>query len=279
MLKRSFILTLVSALFVSDALAQYYYRDILLSRQSAELISSYKAQRIRTVVLQSFEADGSPTEGFRGRQIVKSNYSQLITEVESPAAGSSQLTSTFDAAGRLLRTSDTTDGAGSVTEYSYDAAGRVLEIQNVSTSAGGAKMREEHLWTYDTTGAPLQMLRIKNQSDTTVVSFVIGSNGKVEEETSVRRGTNLPSVSYFYDNSGRLTDVAAYNAKARRLLPLYVFEYGPKGEIKSMMVVPEGSDEYQTWQYTYNEAGLKTRELCYDKRRQLLGRIEYKYEK
>ncbi len=44
-----------------------------------------------------------------------------------------------------------------------------------------------------------------------------------------------------------------------------------------MLVVPEGTDNYQKWHYTYNEAGLKTKEACYNKRKQLLGRIEYEY--
>jgi hypothetical protein len=46
-----------------------------------------------------------------------------------------------------------------------------------------------------------------------------------------------------------------------------------------MLVVPEGTDEYQRWLYEYNAAGLKTKETCYNKRKQMLGRVEYAYNK
>jgi YD repeat-containing protein len=56
-----------------------------------------------------------------------------------------------------------------------------------------------------------------------------------------------------------------------------VFDYNDKGLINSMLVVPEGSSDYQRWQYTYNDAGLKIKETCMNKRKQIVGRIEYVY--
>ena len=45
-----------------------------------------------------------------------------------------------------------------------------------------------------------------------------------------------------------------------------------------MLVVPEGTDDYQKWIYEYNDAGLKIKETCLNKRKQILGRVEYVYK-
>lgn len=277
MVYRSFILILAFFGILIPSFSQYYYKDIVAPKQTGETLAKYKTHKVRNVKLGSFEADGQPTEGFNGSLKISANYKEMVTTLESVLGGASQLISYFDGAGHLIRTVDTTDGAGSVTEYSYNEKGLVMKVVNVSSSAGGMKLHEEHIWTYDSLGRPLQLLRLKNTTDTTYVTFVLDEKGNVTEENAVRRGAKLPGVSYFYDGSGRLTDIAAYNAKAQRLLPLYVFEYSAEGLISSMMVVPEGSDDYQTWRYTYNDAGLKVEETAFNKRKEMLGRVEYKY--
>jgi hypothetical protein len=68
-----------------------------------------------------------------------------------------------------------------------------------------------------------------------------------------------------------------FNAKAQRLLPDYIFEYEENGDLSTMMVVPEGSSDYQKWYYKYDEGGLKLIDFCYNKRNELQGKIEYQY--
>jgi hypothetical protein len=46
-----------------------------------------------------------------------------------------------------------------------------------------------------------------------------------------------------------------------------------------MLVVPEGSNDYQKWLYEYDDKGLKTKESCFNKKKELMGRIEYSYNK
>ncbi len=96
------------------------------------------------------------------------------------------------------------------------------------------------------------------------------------EEKPVRNGQSLPSVYYYYDNEGRLTDIVRYNQKAGRMLPDYVFEYN-SGHISSMLFVPNGSSDYQRWIYVYDANGLKSNETCYDKKRQVVVKIRYNY--
>jgi len=121
------------------------------------------------------------------------------------------------------------------------------------------------------------MLRVKNGVDTTYITFVLDENGNVAEENSVRNNVSLPSYYYYYDGQNRLTDVVSYNVKAKRLLPIYIFEYNADNQISSMLVVPEGSDDYQKWIYEYNGRMLKVKETCINKRKQIVGRVEYQY--
>ena len=98
------------------------------------------------------------------------------------------------------------------------------------------------------------------------------------DEESFWHGASRDKIYYYYDSSNRLTDVVRYNDRAKKLLPDYIFEYDGNNQLTQMINVQQGSSDYLTWRYNYNEKGLKIRELCYDKQKQLLGRIEYEYE-
>jgi len=93
----------------------------------------------------------------------------------------------------------------------------------------------------------------------------------------VRNSTDLPVIYYYYDADNRLTDIVRYNQRAKRLLPDNIFEYGTGETLTSMLVVPDGSNDYQKWIYEYNEKGLKVKESAFNKRREFVGRIEYQY--
>ncbi|MEO8583153.1 MAG: hypothetical protein ABI415_05115 [Flavitalea sp.] len=269
---------IICLLVATEANAQYYYKDIIATRNTATQFQKFKEQKVRSVTLKSFESDGSITEGFRGSQSINANFTTQVTNIESSINGSSQLTTSFNTAGLPMKTVDTTDGAGSVSDYTYNDKGQLESINNVASSPGPHTETEEHLWYYDDTGKPNKMLRIKNTSDTTFFNFVYDEKGNVGEEDSKRNGIGLPTIYYYYDGQNRLTDIVNYNRKAARLLPAYVFEYTDKGLMNSMLVVPEGSSDYQRWQYTYNDAGLKTKETCLNKHKQIVGRIEYVYQ-
>lgn len=273
---KAFVFTLCVATG-TIANAQYYYKDVISTRQTSDRLKKYKSQRIKEINIISFEYDGGRTEDFTGKQIVSDNYTKIKTVFNTALTGSSELATFFDQQDRLIKSIDTADGMGSVSEYKYDEKGRLSSIVNVSTSPGMHQEKEEHLWHYDNEGRPERMIRIKNNADTTFVSFVMDGRGNVIEENSRRGGLSQPAYYYYYDAEDQLTDIVTYNRKAKRLLPIYVFEYMQSGEMNSMLVVPEGSDDYQRWVYEYNAAGLKSKETCYNKRRQVLGRIEYVY--
>jgi hypothetical protein len=272
-------LTSMLCLLISyNAPAQYYYKDITGPTQTMEKAAKLKSLKIRSVSVVSYEPDGERTQDFDGTQTISADYSRITTSFKTPFSGESQLTTFFDRNGRLVKSIDTADGSYSESEYFYNDNGTVSRISNVSTSAGNKSEKEDHLWYYNAGGKPEKMLRVKNDIDTTYITFVLDDNGNVAEENSVRNNVPLPSYYYYYDDRNRLTDVVSYNVKAKRLLPLYIFEYNNDNQLSSMLVVPEGTDDYQKWIYEYNDADLKIKETCLNKRRQIMGRVEYQYK-
>jgi YD repeat-containing protein len=275
-MKQVFYILILSFISVS-ADAQYFYKDIELTRQMHQKYKALKNAGIRSINLISLEADGSPTEGFSGSQSIDGNYRHMTTTMSTPITPKSFLENWFDAEGRLIKTVDSTDGSKSVSEYSYDNNGKLSRISNYTSSVGKVIEKEEHHWKTDGSGKYTSMTRIRNDKDSSFYNFLSDENGNIIEETG-RRGQNaLPTVFYYYDDQNRLTDVVRYSKKASRLLPDFVMDYDDASRIKSLMIIPEGSDDYQRWIYQYNDKGLRTKEIVFNKRKQQLGSIEYNY--
>lgn len=275
---KSTLVILFIALINLHVKGQYYYKDLVLSGQTSVQLSNLKAQKVKSIKLFSFEYTNEPTEGFEGEQTLNNNYTFVTTHTKSPVLGESILKTYYGTDGKLLNTLDTTDGASSATTYQYDENKRVTNITNISISGGQSKEKEQHLWYYTPDGKVERMVKIKNDKDTTHFSFVLDEMGNVAEEKAVRKGVAQGTIYYYYNDNNQLTDIVRFNQKARRLLPDFVFEYDENNRLSSMLVVPEGSDEYLKWYYTYDNKGLKAKEACFNKRKQLLGRIEYQYK-
>jgi len=270
----SLIFVLLMVVFSADA--QYYYKDILLSRQNQENWKSFHNTKVREVNIQSIDANNEQTPDFICLQKVSSDFGSISTFTKSANVPASTLTAYYDQTGKMIKTVDTSDTYKSTTEYTYNENGEISVMLNQSIQTDNQIVTtEKHIWVYDATG-PLEMIKIKGESDSTMVSFVKDDKGNIVEEKSVRNRQSLPSVYYYYDNSGKLTDIVRYNQKAGRLLPDYVFEYN-SGRLSSMLFVPNGSTDYQRWVYVYDANGLKTNETCYDKKRQVVVKIRYSY--
>jgi hypothetical protein len=265
---------------VKITLAQYYYKDIILNSQAIEKWKSYKEAKTRAVVLHSFEGNGQPTEGFECRQTIAGDFSTIITYTKADNLGhASTLTAIYNTSSGLLKqTIDTSDTYQSTTDYDYDANGKISTITNTSVETDNqVRSVEKHIWNYNQNGVPSGMLKVRDNTDTTYVQFATDGKGNITEEHPMRNGIALPTVYYYYNADNLLTDIVRYNQKAQRLLPDYMFEYDNNKRLSSMLFVHEGSTDYQRWIYDYNEKGLKTRESCFNKKKELLGRIEYEY--
>ncbi len=267
------------ALLPAAVQSQYYQKDILSTRQTMEQIKQYKANKIRKVVLESFEGTGQPVEQFLCFQEISPAYNIMKTFSQTLQTMQSVLVSQFNAKGQLIRSADSSNTTLNVSSYTYDANGRLTVVENVS-QAYPYKTKEvvRHEYNYDTTGAPGSMLRIKNGSDTTHVQFVLDEKGNVAEEIITAKGKPAQNWYYYYDEQNRLTDVVRYNERARRLLPDYIYEYNEQSLLTQMISVQSGTSDYVTWRYQYNDKGLKVKESCFSKQKQLMGYVTYRYE-
>jgi hypothetical protein len=99
----------------------------------------------------------------------------------------------------------------------------------------------------------------------------------VSEEMETRRGVKNRPVLYYYNDNNQLTDIVRYNARAKQLLPEYMFEYSTANQVIQKITVPSNSSEYLIWRYQFNPQGLKTKEVIYDKQKKVTGKIEYQY--
>lgn len=268
----------VAALFaLSTASAQYYYKDIMGTKETADLIRHYQANKVNRVVLASTDGKNEKSDAFYVEQSFSPAKLMLKTTTRSNITNESFLTSWADANGNVIKTVDSSDAMVSTTVYTYDQQGQLLSSTSTSVdSLNTTNEKEEHLWQYNN-NKPARMLRIKNSKDTTVVNFVVDEQGNVVEERAVRKGVAAEPVYYYYDNQNRMTDIVRYNKKARRLLPEYLFEYSPANQVIQKITVPSDNDNYLIWRYKYNDKGLKIKEAIYNKQKELTGTVEYQY--
>ncbi len=274
----SLFLVVFLAGFTRVSQAQYYYKDLLVLKQTSATWRQFRDNKVRSVRINSFEGNGQPSEGFDCQQDISADYARISTHTRSDQTTESSLTAWYSPRGLLQKTLDTSDTFQSTSEYTFDEKGQLISILNTSIETDNQlKDIELHTWQYDVQGNPAGLLKIKNGGDTTFVRFVKDDKGNIVEEHAIRFRQELPTIYYYWDSSGHLTDIVRYNTKAQRLLPDNIFEYDAQSRTISMVIVPEGSNEYQKWIYEFNEKGLKARESCYTKRRQLVGRIEYQY--
>ncbi|HEX4957149.1 MAG TPA: hypothetical protein VFV46_03155 [Lacibacter sp.] len=260
-------------------IAQFYYKDIVSMQQTTALQQTYKAQKIRKVVLHSFDAGDQPTPNFICFQELTPTYNLIKTYTQSMASLQSVLVSQFNGSMQLIKSSDSSNASLAVTNYLYNHKGWLTEL-NITTQSYAYKQleQEKHVWFYAEDGRIEKMLRIRNITDTVTVTFKCDENGlPVEEEWQNKNGQSTGVYYYYYENK-RLTDIVKFNERAKRLLPEMIFEYNNEGRLTKMLTVQTGSSNYLVWRYTYNAQGLKEKESCFDKQKNLLGYVTYRYQ-
>ncbi len=267
----------VILLFVSaTGFGQYYYNDIVSINQSNANYKLLKQQNIKTIKGTSFEADNSPAENFLLEQELDNN--KLFTRSNSTDNVVSVVTSLYEN-NLLTRTIDTIRGVKTTTEYEYDAAGKIKSITTSSVDPEhNGNTTEVHAWSYKANGKPDHMLRIKDRLDTTRVEFIYDEKGNLVEEKWRRKNKYIDSYYYYYNEKNQLTDIVRLNQKVRKLLPEFIFQYNEQGLVSQMIQVVPGTGNYLMWKYTYDSRGLKQKEYAYNKRKELIGRVEYAYQ-
>src|SRR6478752_3315618 len=103
--------------------AQYYYKDILGTRESSETIRNYSSNKVRKVVLSSFNEVNEKDKDFYVEQDFTPSTQSLKTITRSDVTNESILTTYVDANTNIIRTVDSNDAVVTITSYHYNAAG------------------------------------------------------------------------------------------------------------------------------------------------------------
>lgn len=258
--------------------AQYYYKDVIGTKETCEQMKKLVAAKIKSVTLTSYDADGSFTEDFFVQQVVNQNPYSLKTITRSDVTQESVLTSSFDDQLRLIKTIDSSGSLINISMYQYDTKGNISNIKSWTVdSTNTISGLEEHEWIYKENGRIHKLLRKKNSVPADEIIFLYDEAGNLIEEQTMKNGKIQDNLYYYYNDKNLLTDIVRYNSRVRRLLPDYMFEYSPAGQVIQKITVPGNSADYFIWRYQYDTRGLKIKEACYNKSKDLLARIDYKY--
>lgn len=277
-MKRLPVLIVFILAFHITANAQYYYRDIISPQQALKEKKSLELQKIRSVIVHSFDPDGTEIKDFSVEKKFSKDYREAVTNTSSKTMGENRVVSSYNIKGLLAHATDSSELSVTNTTYEYDNSDRVSKITSITQSSDDdfhTTLTEVHQYTYNDKGLPVKMLKIKNQRDSSLIDFIIDDKGNVSDE--IEPGRNGKHYYYYYDDKKRLTDIVKYNVVKKGLRPDFIFEYDDEGRLVQMITVAEGAGaDYNTWKYIYND-GLKIIEKCFSKDKELLGYVEYEY--
>jgi YD repeat-containing protein len=263
--------------FTTYVNGQYYYLDIVGTKQTNQTYKLLRAFQYKRINATSFEGN-APSKDFVLEQTITPDGRQIITRSASIGNTESFFISQYQN-NRVVKTVDSSRNAINTVLYEYDNAGRLTATHNTSEDFDGTfKTSESHIWTYNDKGLPEKMLKIKNKTDTTLVTFTFDDQDNVAEEKWIKNHSTLENYYYYYNPKKQLTDVVRFNRKAKAMLPDFMFEYDAKGHIAQMTQTQKGTANYLVWKYLYNEDGIKQKEVVYNKQKEMLGRIEYSYQ-
>jgi hypothetical protein len=278
MSRQILVMLLLPNLVISGLQAQFYYKDIISNKQASAERAALKEQKIRNILVHSFEGNGEASPGFYCEKKISKDYRRIDTYTKSNITGKALLSVYYNDKDQLMQSTDSSELSISTSLYEYDENGNITSIISNSHSNDedfDTRLVEEHRYFYDAKGRPLKMLRTRNQKDTSTVIFTQDENGNTIDENDL--GKNGKHYYYYYNDKNRLTDIVKYNVVKGKLLPDFIFEYNSAGQVTQMVTVEEGpSSDYFTWKYVYNE-GLRIIEKCFSKEKILVGYFEYEY--
>lgn len=259
--------------------AQFYYKEILGTRETNDMMKKLVNAKVKSISLKSFDADNTITDDFVVHQTITINPYTLTTMTRFADGDQSVFVSTFDDQVRLVKTVDSSNWQTVFSTYEYDGAGNLSQVIVWTTDTSGAEtMREVHQWAYGSNNRVSLMKRTRNGVFIDEVRFIYDDNGNPVEEGTYKNGNLTDRLYYYYNDRNQLTDIVSrYNATAKMLMPDYMFEYSPAGVLLQKITVPPKGSDYTIWRFQYDNNGNKIREAIFDKHKQLQGRIDYIY--
>lgn len=259
--------------------AQYYYKDLVSNKQARLEKTALKDAQTRTVIVHSFEANKTPSEGFFCEKKISKDQRKIETYTRAYTTGKALLTSYYNEKDQLIKSVDSSDLTVAMSVYKYNSDDNIESVVSNSHSKDEdftTALIEEHLYRYNAKKQPVQMVRIKNKKDSVLIDFILDEQGNVSDE--IEAGPKGQHYYYYYDTKHRLTDIVKFNVVFGKLLPDLTFEYNSSNQITQMIAVEEGVNKnYYTWKYIYND-GVRIIEKCFSKEDVLLGYFEYEYK-
>jgi len=277
LLMKKLVLATLIILAFTNSNAQYYYSDIIGTKQSNQQYRMLRSFQYKRVNATSFDGSNQPSKDFLLEQIIADDGRKITTHSATIGNMESYFISNYQN-NKVNKTVDSGNNAINTVVYEYDNSGKVISTSAASKDFDGTfTSQERHIWSYNEKGLPEKMLKIKNGNDTTVITFTFDGDN-VAEERWTKNNRVIETYYYYYNAKNQLTDIVRFNRKAKAMLPDYMFEYDAKGRITQMTQTQSGTANYLVWKYTYNENGLKEKEIVFNKQKEMLGRIEYKYQ-
>jgi hypothetical protein len=276
-INKSFLICLFC--FCSLAIhAQYYYKDIISNKEIQKENQKIKTANIHQIKIKSYEPGGETTEDFFCEKKYSKDYRSVQLTTKTPETGASTMISKYDTCGYLLETYDSSELVVTQNKMLYDSLSRLTKIVSVSKSHDEdfiSEIIEEHLYTYDEGTNPKSLVIIKNQKDTNLILFYLDENNRLSIEKDTKTAFKY---YYYYDQSGRLTDIVHSNAYTQQPIADYIFDYQADGELAGMTNAVGNKNNTLIWRYDY-ENGLRIKERAFNADKKFLGKVEYEYIK
>lgn len=282
------VLLCFSILGVSSANGQYYYQDIYRTLETNRQHEQYKKDNIHHIQIRSLDAQKRPSPSFKCSKTFSPDYRSTTTVTQSFSTGAGHLTSYFDDKGRVVRTLDSTTSSISHTRIYYnDTSGKIDSLVFLSYAAAHSekdsllqfntnyRLRETHVFYYDTSGMPERMSRLKNSRLYSTIYFEKDSSGRIFKE--YEKDNSGRPIYYYKYKSGELTDVFHFNQQQKKMIPDFLFDYDEQGRLAKKTVVLSNSHNYLEWHYSYNASGQISKEVCYNDKKELLGSLVFDY--
>ncbi len=277
-IKKNVLLILILIFINLNTYAQYYYSDILSNKLANETYISLLKNKITKIITTNIIQNQESEQKLQIIQTFSDNWSILSTESNSNINSNSN-TSSYYQNNKIIKSEGEKTNLTSYLTYEYNNENKLATITTatIDTSVDNG-FKEKHLFYYDAKGIISTMIKIKNNIDTTFVTFIKDDNENIIEENWLYKSKIVETYYYYYNDNKLLTDIVKFNLKAKKMLPEFLFEYDSNNKLSQMIQIPFGSSNYLIWKYTYDTRGLKQSQFCFSKNSELLGKMDYVYE-
>lgn len=264
--------------FSAGVFGQFYYKDIFSVQLTASEQSACATAKVKKITLKSLDEQGEPKKDFFCEKKLSKDFRKNTVLTRTLVEGKSMMITTFNQKGYPLQTYDSTDHLVKKTTYTYNHDTVLLNITTESVSKDDdfiSTLKEAHHYQYDPNGKLTALDVIIEGKPSTTIIFAYDESGNIGIEKNSTTGI---VYYYYYDEQNRLTDVVHNSDVLEKLVLDHQFTYDDAGNITRQITTERGRNSFIVWKYTY-DGQLKTQDELYTMNGDLLGQIEYSYDR